>query len=84
MPIFKPIQIPLNGHLSVVSIALLSFVSSENLLRVHLLPQSMSLIKMVKSTGPKTDPCGMLLITGLLLDTESLTSSEFLLVTLMG
>jgi len=61
---------------SVVSTALLSLVSSANLLRVHSFPSSVSLIKMVKSTGPKTAPWGMLLITSLHLDVESLTSSR--------
>ena len=39
-----------------VSTALLSVVSSINLLRVHLMPSSILLMKMWKSTSPKTDP----------------------------
>uniref|UniRef100_A0A8C3LFS2 Conserved oligomeric Golgi complex subunit 3 n=1 Tax=Chrysolophus pictus TaxID=9089 RepID=A0A8C3LFS2_CHRPC len=42
--------------LSVVSTIPLSLVSSANLLRVHSVPLSVSLIKMLKSTDPKTDP----------------------------
>jgi len=41
-----------------VSATTLSLVSSTNLLRVHSSPSSMSLMKTVKSTGPKTDPLG--------------------------
>ena len=41
---------------SSVSTAVLSSVSSANLLRVHVIPLSMTLIKMLKSIGPKTSP----------------------------
>jgi len=40
---------------SVVSTAPLSLVSCANLLRVHSMPSSMPLMKMLKSTGPKTN-----------------------------
>ncbi len=61
---------PLNGIPSSVSTAPLSLVSSANLLRVYSIPSSMSLIKMLKSTSPKTDPWGTPLVTGLHLDIE--------------
>ena len=43
---------------SIISTVPLSSVSSANLLRVHLIPLSMSLIKMLKSTGPRWTPAG--------------------------
>jgi len=43
---------------SAISTGTLSLVSSVNLLRVHLIPSSTSLIKKLKSTGSKTDPLG--------------------------
>ena len=43
---------------SIVSTAPLSLVSSGNLLRVHLIPLSMSLINILNSTGPRTNPWG--------------------------
>ena len=46
----------------------LSLESSANLLRVHSSPSPMSLMKMVKSTGPRTDPWGTTLITVLHLE----------------
>ena len=63
---------------SVVSIAPLSLVSSAILLKVHLIPLSVSSIKMLKSTGPRTDPWGTALMTVLHLDTESLTTTLWL------
>ena len=55
---------------SIVSTAPLSLLSSANVLRVHSILSPMSLIKMLKSTGPKTVPWGTLLFTGLHLDIE--------------
>ena len=45
----------------------------SKLLRVHSVPSSMSLIKMLKSTNPKRDPWGTSLAISLYLDTEPLT-----------
>ena len=56
----------------------LSLESSANLLRVHSSPPSMSLIKMSKSTGPKTDPWGTPHVTSLYLAIESLIATLFL------
>jgi len=50
---------------SVVSTALLTLVSSANLLRLHLIPHSVSLIKRLKSTNSKTDPWGTPLVSSL-------------------
>ena len=48
--------------LSAESIAPLSLIFSENLLRMHSISSSMSLIKMLKCTQPKTDSWGTPLI----------------------
>mgnify|MGYP001852828837 CR=1 FL=1 len=58
---------------SIVSTASLSLVLSANLLRIHSIQLSRSLIKMLKSTSPMPDPWGTWLITGL--DTELLTTT---------
>jgi len=42
---------------------------------MHLMPSSMSLIKMLKNTGPKTDPWGTPLVTGFHPDTEPLITN---------
>ena len=55
--------------------ASLSLVSSANLLRVHLIPLSMSLMKKLNSTGPNMDPQGTPLVTNLHLDIEPLTTT---------
>jgi len=60
---------------STVSTSPLSLVSSANLLRMHSIPSPMSLIKMLKSTGPKTVPWGTLLVTSLHLDIELLITT---------
>ena len=60
---------------SIVSTALLNLVSSANLLRVHSIQLLMSLIKMLKSTHPKTDPWGTPLITSFHLDIEPLITT---------
>ena len=44
---------------SIASTAPLSSLSSANLLRVHSIPLSVSLIKMLKSISPKMGPLGM-------------------------
>lgn len=53
---------------SIVLAAPLSLVSSSNLMRVHSIPLSGSLIKMLKSTRPKVDYWEASLITNLHLD----------------
>ena len=63
---------------SVVSAAPLSLLSSANLLTVHSIPSSISLIKMLKSTGPKTDTWRTSVVTGLHLDTELLATTLWL------
>ena len=74
--LLKLTLVPLNGYFpSVVSSAPLSLVPSENVLRVHSISLSMSLIKVLKSTGPKTDPWGTLLVTSLYLGIELLTAT---------
>ena len=50
-----------------------SLLSSANLLRVHLISLSMSLMKMLNSSSPCTDPWGTPLVTGIHLDIEPLT-----------
>jgi len=55
-PLLKLVQVPLDGILSAVLTTPLSFVSSANLLRVHLILLSISLIKILDSIGPNTNP----------------------------
>ena len=52
-----------------------SLVSSANLLRVHLIPLTVSLVKILKSVCPSTDPWGIPLVTDLHLDIEPLTTT---------
>ena len=52
-----------------------SLVSSANLLRVHLTPLSVSLMKILKSFGLSTDPWGTLLVTDLHPDMDSLPTT---------
>ena len=58
-----------------LSTVLPRLVSSAILLRVQLIPSYMSLIKMLKSTSPKTDAWGTPLVTNLHLDIEPLTTT---------
>ena len=51
----------------------LSLVTSANLLRLHSISPSTSLMKMLNNTGPSTDPWRTSLVTGLHLDVEPLT-----------
>ena len=51
-----------------------SFVSSANLLRMHSIPLLMSLLKMLKSTGPSTDTGGTPIVADLHPDIEPLTT----------
>ena len=52
-----------------------SLVLPANVLRVHSIPLSMSLMKMLNSTGPNNDPSGTPLVTDLHLDIELLTAT---------
>jgi len=58
-----------------VSVAPLSLVSSADLLRVHSILLSMSVMKILNSSGPCVDPGGPLLVTDLHLDIELLTAT---------
>jgi len=60
---------------SVVSATLPSLVSSANLLRIHSVPSSRSLMKLNK-TGLTTDPWGTPLVTGLQLDSAPLMTTK--------
>ena len=62
---------------SVISTAPLSLVSCTNLLRVHSISLSTLLIKMLKHTGPKTDPWASL-VTGLHLDIKPVSTTLWL------
>ena len=78
-PLLKPVQIHLDGIPSLCAIdctAQLGAVSK--LLRVLLISLPVSLIKVLKSTTPKTDPQGTPLITSLHLDVEPLTTTLWL------
>jgi len=63
---------------SIVSDAPLSSVSSANLLRMHSIPSSTSLIKMLKNTSPNTHPQGTPPMISLCLDMELLTTTLWL------
>ncbi|KAK4818658.1 hypothetical protein QYF61_017266 [Mycteria americana] len=52
-----------------------NLVSSENLLRVHSIPSSRSLIKMLNRTGPSTEPWGTPLVTGRQVDLTPFTTT---------
>jgi len=64
--------------LSVVWTAPLSLLLSENLVRMHSIPLSMSLIRMLKSACPKMDPWTAPLVTSFHLDIELLTPALWL------
>ena len=63
------------SHPSGMSTAPLSLVSSANLLSVHLISLSVSLMKIFNSTCPSTDPWGTPLVTNLHLDIKPLTTT---------
>ncbi|KAK4829093.1 hypothetical protein QYF61_002044 [Mycteria americana] len=52
-----------------------NLVSSANLLRVHLIPLSRSLIKILNRTGPSTEPSGTPLVTSCHLDLTPFTTT---------
>ena len=62
------------SHPSGVSTASHSLLSSANLLRVHLSPLLMSLMKILKSISPSTDPWETQLVTDVHPDTEPLNT----------
>ncbi|KAK4829606.1 hypothetical protein QYF61_005706, partial [Mycteria americana] len=66
-PSTQPIRIPLSTlpH---------ELVSSANLLRVHSIPSSRSLIKILNRTGPNTEPWGTPLVTSCQLDLTPFTT----------
>ena len=61
--------------LSVVSTPPLSLVLYAHLLKVHSIPLSMSLTKMLNSIDPNTDPQGTPLVSSIHLDIEPLTTT---------
>ncbi|KAK4813337.1 hypothetical protein QYF61_026500 [Mycteria americana] len=52
-----------------------NLVSSANLLRVHSIPSSWSLIRILNRTGPNTEPWGTSLVTGYQLDLTPFTTT---------
>ncbi|TRZ14256.1 hypothetical protein HGM15179_012859 [Zosterops borbonicus] len=68
-PLLESVQVPLDNTLSP------SLVSSANLLRLHSIPLSMSLMRMSNTTSPNREPHGAPLIIELHLDIESLTTT---------
>ncbi|KAK4827142.1 LOW QUALITY PROTEIN: hypothetical protein QYF61_014736 [Mycteria americana] len=74
-PTSQACQGPSGWHLFPPASAPHSLVLLADLLRVHSIPLSMSLTKMLNSAGPNTDPWGTPLITGLHLDIEPLTAT---------
>ena len=73
-PLLKPVWVSLDGIQYGVLTVPHSLVSSVNLLRMHSTPLSMSLLKILKSISPSTDPWGTPLITDLHRDIEPLTT----------
>lgn len=71
---FSSFQEGMAPLLSIVSTVSFSLVSPADLLRVHLIPLSKLLIKMLKSTDLTTDAWKTLLSTSFHLDIETLTS----------
>ena len=58
-PFLQPVEVSLNGSTTVWSMNIpLSFVSFADLLRVHSVPSSRSVMKMLNRTGLSTDPRG--------------------------
>ena len=51
------------------------YILPADVLRVHAIPLSKLLIKVLKSSSPQRDPCGTPLMIGLYLDVEPLTTS---------
>ena len=78
-PLSEPVQVPLHGVPSFCCVHCTTQLGViSKLLRVHSIPPSVSLIEMLKSSGPRMDPWGTPLITGLHLDMEPLTTALWL------
>ena len=78
-PLSEPAQVPLHGVPSFCCVHCTTQLGViSKLLRVHSIPPSVSLIEMLKSSGPRMDPWGTPLITGLHLDMEPLTTALWL------
>ncbi|PKU44713.1 hypothetical protein llap_4987 [Limosa lapponica baueri] len=75
--LLKAVQVPLDGILSIICVNYTTQLGTANLLRVHSIPLSMSLVKILNHTGPSTNPSGTPLITDLHLDIELLTIQRF-------
>lgn len=69
---FQVVQIPLDGLFSTYFVTFTTQFGVINLLRVRLIPLSISLIMMLKSTDPSTDPWETLLVNSLNLDIKPL------------
>ncbi|KAK4817624.1 LOW QUALITY PROTEIN: hypothetical protein QYF61_021527, partial [Mycteria americana] len=74
-PWIQPVQVPLAFLPSSRSTLPHNLVSSANLLRVHSIPLSRSLIKILNRTGPSTEPWGTPLVTGRQLDLTPFTTT---------
>ena len=77
-PPFKPVRAPLDGIPSLQRVDHTtphSLVSLADVLRVHSIPLSVSLTKMLNSAGPNTGPRGTPLITRLHFDIEPSTAT---------
>ena len=71
-----PIQVPLDGPFFLLcQLHRSAWCHQPTSWWVHSIPWSVPLIKVLKSTSPKTDPCGTPLMTGLHLDAEPLTTT---------
>jgi len=78
-PLFKPIHVPLDAIPPFYCVnGTTQLSATSKLLRVHSIPSLMSMMKMLKSTSPKTDPWGTPLMTSLHLDTQPLTATLWL------
>ncbi|KAK4823665.1 LOW QUALITY PROTEIN: hypothetical protein QYF61_005017 [Mycteria americana] len=74
-PSIQPIQIPLAFLPSSRSTLPHNLVSSANLLRVHSIASSRSLIKILNRTGPSTEPWGTPLVTSCQVDLTPFTTT---------
>ncbi|KAK4825953.1 LOW QUALITY PROTEIN: hypothetical protein QYF61_003471 [Mycteria americana] len=72
-PWIQPVQVPLQSLPALKSTLPPNLVSSANLLRVHSIPSSRSLIKILNRTGPSTEPWGTLLVTSWQVDLTPFT-----------
>jgi len=76
VPLCEPAQVPLDGIPSSCCIHCSTQLSAiSKLMRVHSMPSSVSLLKMLKSANPEMDPWGTPLITNLRLVMEPLSTA---------